>query len=495
MKTTILSFIKKIKYRMSVNILIVMAVRGGIAGFLMGFFLSLAAVWIPIYRSGFYSILIGVLGVLGGIIYGVFQFPTLKHAALTGDSKGLQESLITALEFKDSEDTMHLLQREQTMERIKKFDVKKQVPYLMPWKSFGILSLFIFLCILCTMIPSEAKKIAEENQVLKEIIKEQENQIEQVKKEIKEENLSELQREQLQKLLETAMEELQKIESPEEIEKVMERLDVKLEKEKQLQADKDFSEVAQGVSEKLNLPSESKKLEEVKALAEKIEEELQRLDTTLTQEELEQLSKELAKQLNEGDLSKEQLEQLAEATGMSSEQLSTSLSNASASISKTASANTSGNSNQSGESGQSGEGEPSGQSGEPLPGQSGGAGQAGQGEQSGQGTNGNDGSGSGWNQGSKSGFEKANSSAKQPEQLDIPNRILGNDENLTGSPSGNGSSYITDSETGLAYAGQKTDYQQVVGSYTSEAYSKIDNSSIPDNLKDIVKDYFSGLNE
>jgi hypothetical protein len=76
--------------------------------------------------------------------------------------------------------------------------------------------------------------------------------------------------------------------------------------------------------------------------------------------------------------------------------------------------------------------------------------------------------------------------------LSIPNRGTGGDGNLTGRSSGD-SSYFTETKQGLAWNGETMDYRQVTGEYTQDAYRKLDNQTIPEAVKDMVKDYFSGL--
>ena len=47
----------------------------------------------------------------------------------------------------------------------------------------------------------------------------------------------------------------------------------------------------------------------------------------------------------------------------------------------------------------------------------------------------------------------------------------------------------------LTFAGTATDYETVISSYTGKAYSALDSGSVPDAMKDVVKNYFSELSE
>ncbi len=80
------------------------------------------------------------------------------------------------------------------------------------------------------------------------------------------------------------------------------------------------------------------------------------------------------------------------------------------------------------------------------------------------------------------------------EQIYIPGRNEGNDANLTGSKNESGNSQQVESQTGLNLDGQKVNYDKVIGDYKNSALEGANNSNIPQNLKDIIKDYFEKLN-
>ncbi len=79
------------------------------------------------------------------------------------------------------------------------------------------------------------------------------------------------------------------------------------------------------------------------------------------------------------------------------------------------------------------------------------------------------------------------------EQITIPGRETGDDENLTGQ-SGEGDSYQTVGGEGLTWSGEKVSYNEVVGEYTQEAYARIENNEVPKGMEDVVKSYFEGIN-
>ena len=59
------------------------------------------------------------------MVYGIIKGPNKKKVALILDSKGLDERLSTALEFIEEEDAISLAQREDTVNHIRKFNLKK----------------------------------------------------------------------------------------------------------------------------------------------------------------------------------------------------------------------------------------------------------------------------------------------------------------------------------------------------------------------------------
>ena len=83
---------------------------------------------------------------------------------------------------------------------------------------------------------------------------------------------------------------------------------------------------------------------------------------------------------------------------------------------------------------------------------------------------------------------------KAGEQVYIPGRDVGNDDNLTGNKNEDGDSQSIDSENGFNLDGSKIDYEKVIGDYTNSALEGANNSNLPESLKDIIKDYFEGLN-
>ena len=75
----------------------------------------------------------------------------------------------------------------------------------------------------------------------------------------------------------------------------------------------------------------------------------------------------------------------------------------------------------------------------------------------------------------------------------LPGEVAEGDR-LTGTAGSEGNSYLSpDQVRGEGYAGQKTEYEAVLGGYSEKAYGQIERNEIPSEMQDIVKKYFSGL--
>ena len=65
---------------------------------------------------------------------------------------------------------------------------------------------------------------------------------------------------------------------------------------------------------------------------------------------------------------------------------------------------------------------------------------------------------------------------------------------LTGDKNQNGDSQSVETENGFNLDGEKVDIDKVINDYTNSALDGANNSNLPESLKDIIKNYFEGLN-
>ena len=519
----ILIFLNKASKRIKANFLLNLSIVGLKLLLCLIFSLLLISLFITIPYIEEVCIGILVIGLIIILIYGFIKAPKKDKVALMVDSKGLDERLITSLELIGCEDNISIAQKKDTVERIESFDIKKSMKINVDKKQLLLSLVLIIMCILIMFVPSTARK---EAQKVREFDKYQKSVIEKVEKEKKEieksEDLSDDEKEEVKKLLEDAVKELKESEKKSEINKTLERLEKKLEDKKEKLSSEKSKEALEKSKKKLlddfNKEKEADAKKDINKLVNELmkKKESKPLAEAMLRGDQEDINKELAEIQNKlGSMSSSQLSELSEALKnaaleMSDEELAEALKNASNSVldkkldgeslSKAVSKsvnnsngeNTGSSSQQSSGSGQNqsqnkgngqGQGSGSGQ------GSSSGEGQGGSGGTGGSGS----GSGTGWNTGSTVG--KENDLENSPgEQIYIPGRNEGNDENLTGNKNDNGNSQQIESQSGLNIGGEKVDYDKVIGDYSNSALEGANNSNLPQSLKDLIKNYFEGLN-
>ena len=81
------------------------------------------------------------------------------------------------------------------------------------------------------------------------------------------------------------------------------------------------------------------------------------------------------------------------------------------------------------------------------------------------------------------------------ERVMVPLNNVAPNEYLTGQANSEGNSYLTESNQVMTWSGESVTYEQVIGNYTNQAYTNMESSNIPDSMKELVKDYFTELNE
>ena len=520
----ILDFINKASKRIKANFLINLSIVALKMLLCLIFSLLLISLFITIPYVEEISLGILVVGLIIALIYGVIKAPNKEKVSLIVDSKGLNERLITSLELINCEDNIAIAQKKDTVDKIKNFNIKKNLRISIDKKQVLLSLGLILMCILVMFVPTasrkNAKNIREFNKMQNAIIE----KVEKEKNEIeKSEDLSDIEKEEIKKILEEAEKELKESEKQSEINKTLERLEKKLEdKKEKLSSDKaketlektkkdlldDFNKEKETNAKKdvNKLVNELMKKEESKDLGEAIlkgdeeavNKELKELEnklSTMSSSELSALSEALknaALDISDEDL-QEALKNASSAVldkNIDAESLSQAITNSVNNSNGTSnnSSNQQSNNNQSQGNNQgsgSGQGQGSGS------GQGSGAGQ-GQGSGSGSGSGGGQG-GAGWNTGSTTGHE--NDLENNPgEQIYIPGRNECSDNNLTGNKNEDGNSQQIETENGLNISGEKVDYDKVIGDYSNSALEGANNSNLPQSLKDLIKNYFEGLN-
>lgn len=504
----ILIFLNKASKRIKANFLLNLSIVGLKLLLCLIFSLLLISLFITIPYIEEICIAVLVIGLIIILVYGFIKAPKKDKVALMVDSKGLDERLITSLELIGCEDNISIAQKKDTVESIKKFDIKKIKISIDKKQSLLSLGLII-MCILILFVPStarkEAQKIRDFDKYQKSVIK----KVEKEKKEIeKSEDLSDKEKEEVKKLLEDAAKELKESEKKSEINKTLERLEKKLEDKKEKLSSEKSKEALEKSKKKLlddfNKEKEATAKKDVNKLVNELMEKQQSkpLAEAMLSGDQEAINKELAEIQNKlGSMSSSELSELSEvlknaALEMSDEELAEALKNASnsvlnkkldaASLSSAISKSINNSNGQNNNSNQQSSGSGQNQQQNSNSGQ--GQGSSGTGS-SGSGS----GSGAGWNTGSTVGKEDDLENSPG-EQIYIPGRNEGTDGNLTGNKNDNGNSQEIESQNGLNIGGEKVDYDKVIGDYSNSALEGANNSNLPQSLKDLIKNYFEGLN-
>lgn len=513
----ILSFVNKSSKRIKANFLLNLS----IASLKLMLCLSLCLLLISLFITFSYveeiSIGIVVIGIISALIYGIIKSPNKEKVALIVDSKGLKERVTTSLELVGQEDSISLAQKEDTVKATHNFDFKKNLQIKADKKQLYLIAGLIGMCIITSIIPTNAKKSADN---IKEFHKYQNEIIKKIEKEMKEvdklEALDEKEKEEVKKILEDAKKELKESGKKSELNKTLERLQKKLESKKEKikteEGKKALDDVKKNVLDDFN----KKKEEEAKQDLNKIVNELMKKEESkaLAEALISDNEEELAAALSElkhslADMSSAELSKLSDSlkkasNEMLNEDLAKALSDSASSVldggldtealAKALSTVKKEASESEPQSGEDAKGEGSGSGSGEGEGSGNGDGDGeGQGEGDGQGEGSGSGGGQGWDTGSTEGTE-AESEGRTGEEIFIPDRNEGNDSNLTGNKNKNGNSQQVQTESGLNLDGSKINYDKVIGDYTNSALEGANNSNLPESLKDLIKDYFEGLN-
>ncbi len=507
-KSYIFRFLKQAKIRLSIAVFIDIMIVSLIVGFLVGTIVNVLALFVPIYGAFRISfIVVGIVGLIGGI-YAIFRFPSQKKTALEMDKRGLKERLTTFLELESEGSSWGDLQAEDTYQAIIGYNLKEHTRICIKKKRLYLLIGMVVLFGVAAVLPSPNKELAIVQHEQREQAKKKIEKVEQAKEELEElkemEQLTEAdlaEIEKMQDILEKTKEELNEATTKEELEKALERLETKalqtLSENKHMESKNKASELKKQLEEFLKkTENQSKDMfssEELKDIVDEetlqmLKEALGELADELTEEELEKLLEQLEQleaSLSNGSLTKEQLEQLMEAMKNLSKSDGTRMQMAEI-MEGTLGISSPSNQSASNQNGQTGVGNGN---------NSGNGNGTGTGLGTGNGTGqGGNGIGGGKNQGSKHGIEKENNRVSSEEQVTIPGREVGMDENLTGQVI-EGESYQSSGGAGLTWSGEKINYDEVVGEYTKEAYSKIEKNEVPKGMEDVVKQYFEGINQ
>lgn len=472
--------------------------------------------FVPIYNV-YGSLVIAVpAAVFIVLITAVFKRASLQDAALKIDSMGLKERTVTSLELIEEGSAFAELQRSDAYENLKSFNYKQSIK-LTPSPRYVIITGVLALClIISAFIPNPMKDIAFEKHRINQLKKEEINKIKKVEKEVaKNEKLTPIEKNEVEKKLTELKQDLKEAKSEKEINKAIEKTDKKLELVKEKYNGEDLKKISEALA----------KNEATKSLADIInngDKELLKEGLKQAAQEIKNLSPEQLKALAENlsKLSKELMnnEELRDALGKLSQKLAggqlgdinEEMGEFASSLQelmnsdefKDALAQIQSDLKEGQNEGEGGsmsaQGSGQGNQGGSQPG----------GNQPGQG-NGGSGTGSGTDKGQEdqtptqvqtSGLNKKESSEKKNgeyEKIFTPKTLGGEGEKsqITGKKNTNGNTEQVTSEKGLNVRGEDVPYNQVIGSYKQRAVESMGSSEIPEGMREIIKNYFTSLEE
>ncbi|MPQ42715.1 pectinesterase [Clostridium tarantellae] len=507
----IINFIKKASIRVRTNLFLKNFIVGLIVSLCLCLFIIITSIFIAFQNWIELCVMMIILSVITSIIVSIIKAPKTKEIALIVDNKGLKERITTYLELSNKNDDISIAQKDDTLKHIKNYNLKINLPIKFHKRGLYIIAILTALCMVGAVVPSKSRNEAKHLRKFEKYKAEMVKKIEKEKKKLLEnKQLTEEEKKALDEHLKKAIKELQIAKNKKEKEKAIEKLekkldnlkkDIKNEKGKE-ELDKlknnlikDFKDkkIKENKEDKNKLITELNKVKEGKDLAKAIEEG----NKENTLEQLKKLNKSLEK-MTEAEKSK--LASSLKNTNLNDPDLQKALNNAGDSVmngeinedelagalqSLSSSENKNGDKNNSNSS-KNNENSLSGSSSE----NSNGSGNGGNGNGN---SNGNgDGTGKGWNTGNKYGNEKDFEEGKK-EDVFIPGRGEGKDNNLTGNKNGEGNSQMIETENGLNKKGEKVNYESVLGDYSNKAMESLNNSNLPEAMKNAVKEYFNGL--
>lgn len=502
---TILQFIKKCGRRIKINFIINKLLMGLQASLILVIILLISSLFIVFTSCYKVSLILLGIAVIISILYGYFKSPKGRELTLIIDSKGLKERVTTSIQFKDNKSSIAEAIKKDTVNVIKNFNIKSNFPISVSKKEVYKIMTLALAAFFIIAIPTNAKKEAGRERDFKTINNENIEKINKEEKAIeKEDELDPEEKEKLKKVLEEFKRDIKDIKNEKEASKLMERMDkkfetlkdeIKSEKGKKLlnslkeniiqqQKKKDMNDALKNLNEinksfkKSNIGNEilnSLKDDNKEQLEDKLKDIEKNLDKMSEKEKSELSNALLEASKNLSDLDLQSILQNASDGVLDGKMDASQLSGALTSLKN--SSKGSGNSSAAASSSNSGKSSGNG-NGNSLGNGNGGSGGAG--------------TGGGYNTGSKEGYEKE-ATPFADEEVFIPGRNMGSDDNLIGDKNDSGNLKQVETQRGLNIDGEKKNYSSVIGDYSKSEIESMNNSSLPQNLQNVVKDYFDGL--
>lgn len=520
----ILRILRKIRRRIFIGITLNYAITGLVFGLSAAVLLSIVSRLYPVYNVHMWVLIIAGTGLISAFIFGIFKIPSFRTSALRADSLGLNERTVTAVELIDDDSSMALLQKEDALSALRSLNYKDGIKIVPNVKRLLLIVPLVLALIVMSFIPNHLDEVARQKHELAQLKKEEIKKVEKVEKEIeKNSKLSELEKKDIENKLQELKKDIKLSSNEKEVDKALQRTEKKLDLVKEKYDNKELKDISNSlaksdVTKPLSDLINKGDSEEVKKAMQDLAKNLKNMDKDKVKElanNMEKLAEELKdnKELKSsisnlaskmskgelGDLSKEMSELSGEISQLMEDD---NFSNVVAQVQKSLNEGQKAQqgSGDDGTLGLSGQGQGQGQGNQSGQGAgSSGEGSGGGGSGAGNGTGMNDGGPNG-EVSSGSGLNKKDGSIKKDgeyEKIFTPKNLGGDSEKstITGNKNNGGNSEKVNTEKGINIRGDSVPYNQVIGEYKNRAFEGLDKSEIPEGMRDIVKNYFTSLED
>lgn len=532
--------IKPLKNRIHVNILIMSAVIGLLAGGAVIMFLSAFAVFFPVTYLVEKLLLIFSACIFSSVLVaGLFLRPSNLKTIKKADSLGLQERLITSFELKDNDSFIAKIQRLDALKIAKSSDFKALYPLRFPVKICIVGVLLLIITASTFLVPSKPREAAKTAEKLHEEILKESKKLEKAKDDInKKPGIPKEKLGEINKSIDKLLSELKESKKEEDALKALSMAEHKI---SDLKTSKNEgmgklleSLMKNAATKELSEALKSSKAEDLKKAMKDLKESLGKIDEKSKKELADTLKnaagdtdnkslsknlKDLSSALSSGENATSALSGLESAlssgqsngkpsngTGTPSSgkaledavnDINGDIDDAKDSISMLGDGSRKMQANQGSDEGSGegmgnseGEGEKGKGQGEGNNGSSKGGGGG-----AGSGTTNEDAGYSGEESGSSGGRAAGEKQVKDYESIYVPERLGGDNKasQVKGIQGNKGQSSFTDAKDAPVQKGAVIPYNEVYGDYKDSAMSAIDNSAVPPVMKDAVRDYFTSL--
>ncbi|MGK0465652.1 hypothetical protein [Clostridium sp.] len=485
----IYNILKKIRGRFVLSSIFVNICIGSLVAVIVGIILSTISRFIPIYNVYQKVTYICAAAIVMALFYSLIVRPDLKAIAAKVDSFELKERVSSAIEIENKECIYKELLARDALNNLKGLNYKKNIS-LIPKKKF-LLSLCVLLVILLgsTLLPDPLSSLAEKNHATDVYKKQEVEKVNSaVKKVYEDTKLSTQQKEDLIAKLEELKAELKTTKDIEEVKKAVQKTTEKLALKKNEELSKDLKNLEAKLgenkdTEKLSEALKKNDKESVKKELDKLKEELKTMDENSKKDLKKTLSKASAATSN-SDL-KDGLDALGDGISSGDENAINSSVDQISKIAKKGTASEDMNKAlaqvQEELQGETTDGQEQKQA---------------QGQGAGQGQGSGSGSGSGQGQGAGGSGAGSGTGNKDLGVTPYGSGGTGTASGLTGKKndnSGSSDSFITNNPN--AELGNLKPYDQVIGEYTDKAMESLNSNEIPDGMRDVIKGYFTSLQD